>query len=1230
MANTTPTRISLPGKPILNNLPPPVRPFVDREEEIARVTRLLLDPDVPIVNIVGLAGIGKTALALEVAHRLLEQGQFPDGVCWVYCRDRDQALADILQTVQRIFDLRPRETSHNTVRQYLATHTALLVLNEYDAITDDFEVLGFLGSLAGPSKALLTSRLRAARLARTAELQLDGLALEDGVHLFQQTAESYGTSLPHDDEASIAELVQLLSGHPWAIRLAAAQTERGSLPLETLRQRLSEGWPTPELEAVFDASTDMLSKPARALFRRLAVFTADFDEQAIFGVCEIDDWQDVAVELEQTDLVRRVDRRYQLHPLVRAAALAELERHNEREEYEQRAAAYYLALAQAAESAIQTGQLSIASDVIRAEIANMLAGQEWYWKHEHWQEVIAYGDALYNLLVLGDLLDARLIVVQRALTASKRISDTGGEARLQPALADVYQMQGRLSEAIELYEQSLASYRRAGDQLGAANTRKSLGDLALRQADLAAAGQHYRVALADFQAIGDRLGAANTRESLGDLALRQDDLTAAGQHYWAALADYQAIGARLGAANTRESLGDLALRQDDLAAAEQHYWAALADFRAIGARLGAANTRKSLGDLALRQADLAAAGQHYWAALADFQAIGDRLGAANTRLALGDLALRQDDLTAAEQHYWAVLADYQTIGARLGAANTRKSLGDLALRQDDLTAAGQHYWAALADFQAIGDRLGAANTRLALGDLALRQDDLTAAGQHYWAALADYQAIGARLGAANTRKALGDLALRQDDLAGAGELYRAALADYQAIGARLGEANSLTGLANVHRLLAIAAIRSADALAQKTRYREALEYLDRSSDLFESIGDTASLAVVQRMRARIFDELKEREFDETIAALTKALNSSLASASQSAALRAAGSIVEFGKRLVAQARYRDTLHLTTRLTEELERIERDANRVYERPVSPEATEIHRMLKEPPPAYQTLMRYDHQVLEAAGLIKSVLSVIARVATARMNGVPMPDHDAALQALELGRQVDRTTGQAFHLAQWVRESSGFELVELEDADDWPPQVAYLVHLAARHERDENWEAAIESYRQACELLSPAKSERELARSAEIGFRLALCLKQAGRWSEVIKQQEANIATYRKLGDLTGKANAYMEMGHIYQMMNLYDPALLYYGEAYYLYRQVAEAATDDAARRAARHGMANAKESLGNLEFQLKVLPKGVTDLEEARALYLELGMPGKAAVISQTLETVQTGEGGNHG
>jgi tetratricopeptide (TPR) repeat protein len=1150
MANTTPTEVSLPEKPILNNLPPRVRTFVDREEEIARVTKFLLDPHVPIVNIVGLAGVGKTALALEVAHLLLEQGQFPGGVCWVYCRDQDRALAEILEIVQRTFDLRPRVASRDAVRQYLTSNKALLVLNDYDAVTHDLEGLGFLGSLVGPGKVLLTSRVRVARMARAAEFQLGGLTLEDGIRLFQQTAKSYGASIPSGEETAVAELVHLLDGHPFAIRLAAAQATKLSLPLDMLKKRLREGWPAPELKTVLDASTDILSEPARTLFRRLAVFAAEIHEKALIEVCQVNGWQDAVGELELAGLVRRVGDRYQLHPVTRAAALAELERQNEREEHERRAAAYYLRLAQAAEDELHDGQFSIASDAIRADVANMLAGQEWYWTHEDWPQVIAYADALHNLLALSDFLDARLTVIQRALTASKRSGDKRAESHLSSRFGDLLRQTGRPQEAMALYEESLRTFHALGDTRSVAVTQTSLADVLSQTGRPQEAITLYEESLRTFRALGDTRSVAVTQTSLADVLSQMGRPREAMALYEESLRMFHALGDTRSIAVTQGSLAD------------------------VLSQMGRPQEALALYEESLRM----------------FHALGDTRSIAVTQGSLADVLSQMGRPQAAMALYEESLRIKKALGDTREVAVTQSSLADELRQAGRPQEALALYEESLRMFHVLGDTQSVAVTQSSLADV------------------------------------LSQMGRPQEAMA----LYQDALAQFQAMGARQSEAFTLNNLAYIHRALAVAAAREGDVLAEQTQNQQALAYLDRSSDLFESVGDAASLAVVQRLRARVLDELGKEKLDETIGALAKSLASSLTSASQPAAMRAAGGVVEFGKRLVAQGRYHDTLHLTTRLTEEVERIERDANRVYESPLSPKEAEIHRIFRESPPTYQTLIRYDQQVLETVGLIKSILSVIAGVATARIDGVPTQDYDAALQALELGRQVDKTTGQAFHLAQWVRETSGVEIVELEDAEDWPPRVAYLVHLAARHERDENWQAAIGIYRQACEILSSAKSQKELARSSEIGFRLALCLKQAGRWSEALKQQEANIAAYRKLGDSAGKANAYMEIGHIYQMMNLFDPALLYYGEAYYLYLQAAEKPGDEASRRSARHGMANAKESLGNLEFQLKVLPKGGSDLEQARQLYLDLGIPGKAAIIGQTLETAQAISGGKHG
>jgi hypothetical protein len=56
------------------------------------------------------------------------------------------------------------------------------------------------------------------------------------------------------------------------------------------------------------------------------------------------------------------------------------------------------------------------------------------------------------------------------------------------------------------------------------------------------------------------------------------------------------------------------------------------------------------------------------------------------------------------------------------------------------------------------------------------------------------------------------------------------------------------------------------------------------------------------------------------------------------------------------------------------------------------------------------------------------------------------------------------------------------------------------------------------------------------------------------------------------------------------------------------------------------MANAKESLGTLEFQLNLLPQAIPDLQEAQQLYRELDRPDKADAVGRTLQEARAKQG----
>jgi hypothetical protein len=68
-------------EPAKHNLPIQVTPFVGREAELAELERLLRDPDVRLVTVLGAGGMGKTRLALQAAESLCDR--FPNGVYFV-------------------------------------------------------------------------------------------------------------------------------------------------------------------------------------------------------------------------------------------------------------------------------------------------------------------------------------------------------------------------------------------------------------------------------------------------------------------------------------------------------------------------------------------------------------------------------------------------------------------------------------------------------------------------------------------------------------------------------------------------------------------------------------------------------------------------------------------------------------------------------------------------------------------------------------------------------------------------------------------------------------------------------------------------------------------------------------------------------------------------------------------------------------------------------------------
>ena len=275
------------GEALPAPLPAP-RALFGREDDLRRLAEKLAAAR--LVTVVGAGGIGKTALALEAAHRAGAEGR---RVAWVDLAPVGEA-AWLPAALARALDLPLAQKADPLPALCAALRPlqALVVLDNAEHVVEAAAALVRTALDAAPGLAFLCTsqaplRVEGERLFRLGGLE--GSARESPpVALFidQVQAADHRFEPGPAEVAAIAHICRRLDGVPLAIRLAAARTQ--GLGLATLEARLDERLAmlsgerrdAPErqhtLQAALDWSCGLLGSAEQRLFRRLSVFAGGF------------------------------------------------------------------------------------------------------------------------------------------------------------------------------------------------------------------------------------------------------------------------------------------------------------------------------------------------------------------------------------------------------------------------------------------------------------------------------------------------------------------------------------------------------------------------------------------------------------------------------------------------------------------------------------------------------------------------------------------------------------------------------------------------------------------------------------------------------------------------------------------------------------------------------------------------------------------------------------------
>ena len=651
------------------------RHFTGRSAELAALTELLGKTEaVVICAIAGMAGIGKTTMAVHWAHQVSDR--FPDGQLYVNLRGfdargtamaPDEALRYLLDAFGALDHVPDNlDALAARYRSRLAGRRVLVVL---DNARDAGQVRPLLPGSPG-CLVLVTSRQMLGDLVAREGARLLTLDLPTIDEAGQMLADRIGQPRASAEPQAVDEIIIRCGRLPLALAILAARAlARPTFALSALTSELREApgglagfdsvEPASDARSVFSWSYLQLSPVAARVFRLIGLHPGPQVGltlvASLAGLAPAEVRRALA-ELTSANLITEpAPGRYALHDLLRAYAveLAESDREVERRAALRRMLEHYLYTARC--GIVQVDQYANpppgpppAPDVVAEEISDAEHAIAWF-----------AAERLTLLTVIRLAADAGL---------------NEPAWRLGGMLLDYLSLMGRWSDMLAIGQIALDAARRLDDHTAQARTHRKLAGAGIRLQRVDDAADHLRRAL---DLAPDPRELALAHHWMYVLLEGQGDYTAALPHVRRSQELFVHLGDRVGAARASAATGWLHTKLGRHEAALTHCRQALAQMRELGDRFAQAGVLDTIGHAYRHLGRYELAARHYIEAVEQYRAVGDRRNEADSLVNLGELWAACGDLAAARRCWQQALEILVDTGST-DAADVRGRLTGLA------------------------------------------------------------------------------------------------------------------------------------------------------------------------------------------------------------------------------------------------------------------------------------------------------------------------------------------------------------------------------------------------------------------------------------------------------------------------------------------------------------------------------------------------------------------------